>query len=106
MNTSRTIKVFASASVGNMSVGFDVLGCALNKPGDIIEMKMTEGKEIRITEITGDNGKLPKELLKNTAGIAVAKMLEHLKLKPGIEIKLHKQMPINLMLTTSLKAIS
>lgn len=91
---SKTVKVFAPASVGNMSVGFDVLGCALNEPGDVIEMKLTDGDEVKIVEITGDNGKLPKELLKNTAGIAVAKMLEHLQLTPGIDIILHKKMPI------------
>lgn len=91
---SKTVKVFAPASVGNMSVGFDVLGCALNEPGDVVEMTLTDGDGVRITEITGDDGKLPKELLKNTAGIAVAKMLEHLKLKPGVDIRLHKKMPI------------
>ena len=91
---SRAVKVFASASVGNMSVGFDVLGCALNEPGDVVEMTLTESNEVRIVEITGDNGKLTKELLENTAGIAVTRMLEHLDLKPGIDIRLHKKMPI------------
>jgi homoserine kinase len=86
------IKVFAPASVANVAVGFDVLGFALEKPGDEIIGRVVDTPGVHIAEITG--GKLPKEAEKNTAGFAVLKMLEHLGEKNvGIEMRIHKKMP-------------
>jgi homoserine kinase len=87
------IKVFAPASIGNIGVGFDILGCALDKPGDEIVVALTDAHEgLRITRITG--GKLPMEPEKNTAGFAALKLLEHLgESKRGIDMEIHKKMP-------------
>jgi homoserine kinase len=50
---------------------------------------------IRINEITGDDGRLPKEVLKNTAGIAIMKYLEFIgQPDQGFELSLHKDMPL------------
>ncbi len=92
MNTE--LKVFAPASVANVAVGFDLLGFALEKPGDEITVRLSEKPGLRITKITGDDGKLPYELEKNTAGFAAMKLLEHLgESKRGIELEIHKKMP-------------
>jgi homoserine kinase len=89
------IKVFAPASVGNAGVGFDVMGFALERPGDEVIVRFCEKSGLRITLITGAKGKLPYEPEKNTAGFAALKLLEHLgETNRGIEMELHKKMPI------------
>ncbi len=88
------IKVFAPASVANVAVGFDILGFALEKPGDEIIARFSDKPGLRITKITGAKGKLPYELEKNTAGFAAMKLLEHLgETGRGIELEIHKKMP-------------
>ena len=88
------IKVFAPASVGNAGVGFDIMGFALEKPGDEIIARFSDQPGLRIIKITGADGKLPYEVEKNTAGFAALKLLEHLgEEKRGIELEIHKKMP-------------
>ncbi|MFT5165567.1 MAG: homoserine kinase [Saprospiraceae bacterium] len=88
------IKVFAPASVANVAVGFDILGFALEKPGDEIIATFSNTPGLRITKITGDKGKLTYDLEKNTAGYAAMKVLEHLgESGRGIEMEIHKKMP-------------
>ena len=93
-NKSTGIKVFAPASVANVACGFDILGFALDKPGDEIIAKFSEEPGLKITKITGAKGKLPYEVDKNTAGFAAKKLLEFLnKGDIGISLEIHKKMP-------------
>lgn len=88
------LKVFAPASVANVACGFDVLGFALEKPGDEIIVRFSDKPGLRITAITGAKGKLPFEVEKNTAGFAAQRLLEHLgETERGIEMEIHKKMP-------------
>ena len=41
MKTKR-VSAFAPASIGNVSVGFDCLGLALEKPGDIVSIEAND----------------------------------------------------------------
>ncbi|MBK7409727.1 MAG: homoserine kinase [Saprospirales bacterium] len=89
------IKVFAPASVSNVACGFDLLGFALEEPGDEVVVRFADKPGIQITKITGAQGKLPYETDKNTAGVAAQKLLDFLGEKTlGIELELHKKMPI------------
>ncbi|ETZ24304.1 homoserine kinase [Pedobacter sp. V48] len=91
----KSIKVFAPATVANVVCGYDVLGFAVNQPGDEVIMSLTEGKGITISKITGDDGKLPLNPTKNTVSASVQHYLNHIgKPNLGIEIELHKKMPI------------
>jgi homoserine kinase len=91
---SSGIKVFAPASVANVACGFDILGFALEFPGDEIIARLTDGKGVRISRITGDNGRLPKEIDKNTAGVAAQNLLQFLgENDRGIELEINKKMP-------------
>ncbi|MEJ2883391.1 homoserine kinase [Pedobacter sp. GR22-6] len=93
MNDS--IKVFAPATVANVVCGYDVLGFAVNQPGDEVIMRLTGGKGISISKITGDDGKLPLDPDKNTVSASVQHYLNHIgKPDTGIDIELHKKMPI------------
>lgn len=88
------IKVFAPATVANVAVGFDILGFALEKPGDEIIVREGSKPGLVIKEITGAQGKLPLDIMKNTAGYAAYRLLEHIgETDRPIEMDIHKKMP-------------
>ena len=88
------VRVFAPATVANVACGFDVLGFAIEAPGDEVVARHSDKPDLRITKITGDNGKLPKNPEKNTAGVAALDLLRHLGMSDrGIELEIHKKMP-------------
>ncbi len=90
------IKAFAPASVGNIGIGFDSLGLALEQPGDEVIARKSDTPGLRITKITGASGKLPYDPELNTAGVATLRLLQHLgETGRGIELEIHKKMPIN-----------
>lgn len=90
---SKRVRVFAPATVANLACGFDVLGLAIAKPGDEVEMWRTEHAGVRLVQITGDEGKLP--ITNNTAVVAVEAMLKHAGItNVGFEFILHKNMPL------------
>jgi homoserine kinase len=94
INTHSGVKVFAPASVANVACGYDVLGFALEKPGDEIIVKYSDIPGLRITKITGTTKKLPLEVEGNTAGVAGLRLLEALgETEIGIEMEIHKKMP-------------
>jgi len=85
------IKVFAPATIGNIGPGFDVLGLAVKKVGDIIEARKIEEKKVIISEINSPV-ELSKDANKNTAGIAAQEVLKMLNYPGGVELKIHKGM--------------
>jgi len=88
------LKVFAPATVANVGVGYDILGFAIDQPGDEILVKKGSKKGLVITKITGCKKKLPLEVEKNTAGYGALKMLQDLGLEDEpIEMEVHKKMP-------------
>jgi homoserine kinase len=91
---SKSIKVFAPATVANVACGFDVLGFAVDAPGDVVTMSLHYAQSIRIKKISGDGGRLPLQVEKNTAGVAVNAFLEHLHLQQGVEISIEKNLPL------------
>ncbi len=101
MKINQNIKVFAPATVANVACGFDLLGLAINGLGDEIVVKVTDQKGLRISKITGDNGLLPKEIHKNTAGIAAQAVLDHLGVDIGIDLEIRKKMPFGTGLGSS-----
>ncbi len=89
------VHVFAPATVANMVCGFDILGFALDEPGDEVVMSRVDRPGVRIVEITGDDGRLPWDAAKNTVSASVMSFLSHIGREDvGVEIALHKQMPI------------
>lgn len=90
------VKVFAPATVANMICGFDILGFAVDYPGDEVIMHRVDKPGVRIRSIEGDNGRLPLDADKNTVSACVMMLLNHLGLAAeiGVEIELIKHMPI------------
>jgi homoserine kinase len=88
------VRVFSPATVANVACGFDVLGFAIELPGDEIIVRSSSQPGFRITKITGDDGRLPLDPKLNTAGVAALDLLRHLgRADLGIEMEIHKQMP-------------
>ncbi|WP_373564495.1 homoserine kinase [Sphingobacterium sp. E70] len=90
------VRVFAPATVANMICGFDILGFAVEQPGDEVIMRRKEQPGVTIKQITGDDGRLPLDPSKNTVSACVQYLLQALNIasKVGVEIELHKHMPI------------
>lgn len=90
----REMRVFAPATVANVACGFDIFGFALETPGDEVVVRFKSESGVTISKITGDGGILSLDPEKNTAGVGVGKLLQFLKSKQGVEIELHKKMPL------------
>jgi len=90
----KSVRAFAPATVANVCCGFDILGFAVDAPGDEVKLTLREDSLIKITSITGDSGKLPRESEKNTAGVAVISFLKTLASKQGVDIELIKNLPL------------
>ncbi|NIM02015.1 MAG: homoserine kinase, partial [Acidobacteria bacterium] len=87
-------KVFAPATVANLGPGFDVLGLALERPGDTVVVRRADASGVRIASIEGDGGVLPREAARNTAGIAAAEVLRRTEPSAGVELDVIKGMPL------------
>jgi homoserine kinase len=92
---NRSVKVFAPATVANVVCGYDVLGFAVNAPGDEVIMRFRDEPGVTITKISGDDGRLPYDPGKNTVSVSVQHYLNHIgRSDVGVEIELNKKMPI------------
>jgi homoserine kinase len=89
------VSVFAPATVANVASGFDVLGFALDSPGDVATLSRSTQAGVRVISITGDGGKLPRDPNKNTAAVAVTAFLDAVGNPFGVEIALEKRMPLS-----------
>lgn len=94
MAGSDSIRVFAPATVANVTCGFDVLGFAVNSPGDEVVVRKTNDNKITIKAIHGDGGRLTLDPTMNTVSIPVIQFLEKLGINQGLEIELFKHMPL------------
>ena len=89
-----SVRVFAPASVANVAVGYDILGFALNRPGDEVVAYFKDSPGLEITAITGVSRQLPYDVELNTAGYAAKTLLAHLgESGRGIAMEIHKKMP-------------
>lgn len=87
-------KAFSPASVGNVGVGFDILGHVIEGVGDTVNVRRIESPEVRITAIRGTTVDLPLEAAANTAGASLIAMREALALPFGFEIEIDKGIPL------------
>jgi len=86
-------RAFAPASVGNVGVGFDILGHSLAGPGDRVGVRRIADPVVRIAAIRGNQAPLPLEAERNTAGAALIAMRKALALRFGFEIEIDKGIP-------------
>lgn len=88
-------EAYAPASMGNVGVGFDILGLAYEAPGDtvIAEFDNTvQGAYMKAIE--GDEGLLPLESAENCASVAANALLKELAETRGVALTLKKGLPL------------
>src|SRR6188472_3273299 len=91
---TRIARAFAPASVGNVGVGFDILGHSMAGVGDRAEVRVIDEPVVRIAAIDGAVTDLPREPRRNTAGMALLALRETLALPHGFAVSLHKGIPL------------
>ena len=83
------VKVFAPATVANVACGFDVLGFALNHPGDTLIAEKNSDNQLKISAIHNASN-LPLDPKSNVITVAVQAMLDQLGSNQGITFELSK----------------
>jgi homoserine kinase len=89
----KVVSAFAPASVGNVGVGFDILGHTVTGPGDRVTVRRILEPVVRIAAIRGNTLPLPYEAERNTAGMALIALRERLGIPYGFEIEIDKGIP-------------
>ncbi|PIQ36225.1 MAG: homoserine kinase [Lysobacterales bacterium CG17_big_fil_post_rev_8_21_14_2_50_64_11] len=87
---SATATAFAPASIGNVGVGFDLLGHAISGAGDRVSVQRVGTPGVRVRAITGCVTELPLEPERNTAARALQAMIAALELDHGFDIHIEK----------------
>jgi homoserine kinase len=91
--TDRVLTAFAPATVSNVACGFDVLGFPLESPGDEVDARF-DGSDVRIEAIVGDDGRLPLDAARNTAGVAARALLNAIGDRRGVALTIRKGLPL------------
>lgn len=85
---------FAPASVGNVAIGFDILGFAVDALGDRVSVTRTAARGVTIRAVRGVAGELPRDPEKNTAGRALLAMQAAEVADFGFDMQIDKGIPL------------
>jgi homoserine kinase len=85
---------FAPASVGNVAIGFDILGFAVDALGDRVSVARRASPGVAIEAVRGIAGPLPREPGDNTAGRALMALLEATEPGFGLALEIDKGIPL------------
>jgi homoserine kinase len=98
MSKRQHATAFAPASIGNVGVGFDMLGLAIAGPGDRVTVRRVEQRRVTVAEVRGLDGEihpyLSTDANHNTASIAAAALWHDHGNGGGLEIVVHKGVPL------------
>lgn len=85
---------FAPASVGNVAIGFDILGFSVEALGDRVSVARVPAPGVAIRAVRGLAGQLPHEPRDNTAGRALLALLESVQPGFGFILEIDKGIPL------------
>lgn len=85
----KSVKVLCPATVANMVCGFDILGMALNNPRDVMRVRLSDERGIRICH--DDAHGLSTVPEQNVAGVALQALMSELPQPPGFELTIDKR---------------
>ena len=92
------VTAFAPASIGNVAVGYDMLGLALEGVGDHVLARKKDGDNVTIVEVRGLDGEIHPHLATdaehNTASIAAQALWDAHGGAGSVELKVHKGVPL------------
>lgn len=84
----------APASIGNVCVGFDILGQAFDAARDVVSAVREEKPGVRLSEVRGLVTKLPAKPAENTALAAAAAVLDAAGSPFGMRLSIDKGVPL------------
>jgi homoserine kinase len=70
------VTIFSPATIANVGPGFDIMGFAIDRPGDKMSLEITRGNSHRIVNKTQFD--LPLDLDKNAATVSLSAFLDHI----------------------------
>jgi homoserine kinase len=85
---------FAPASVGNVAIGFDILGFAIDALGDRVTVTRRAAPGVEIGSVHGVAGELPHAAADNTAGRALLALQEAVRPDFGLRVEIDKGIPL------------
>jgi homoserine kinase len=85
---------FAPASVGNVAIGFDILGFAVGALGDRVTVTRTAEPGVAIRAVRGVVQDISREARDNTAGRALLALQEALRPDCGFAVEIDKGIPL------------
>ena len=92
------VTAFAPASIGNVAVGFDMLGLALEGVGDRVYAERSAGPGISLAEVRGLDGEphpyLSTDPSQNTGSIAAQALWDAHGGDGGVELRIFKGVPL------------
>ena len=91
----QSARASAPASIGNIGVGYDVLGQAFDVARDTVLARRESEPGIRLGHVTGLVDRLPAAPDANTALAAAAAILEAAGANFGVRIDIDKQIPVS-----------
>jgi homoserine kinase len=91
MSGGASTSAFAPASVGNVGVGFDTLGHAVDCAGDTVTLHPSGEPGVHLGRVSGALSELPAEPDRNTALLA---MLGDHGVDDGVRVDVHKGIPL------------
>lgn len=94
MSAPERATAFAPASVGNVAIGFDILGFAVDALGDRVSVARRSGAGVSIGAVRGVAGPLPQDPRDNTAGRALQALLEARAPGFGFVLEIDKGIPL------------
>jgi homoserine kinase len=85
---------FAPASVGNVGIGFDILGFSVEALGDRVSVARRSAPGVTIGAVSGIAGELPREPRDNTAGRALQALHDAVQPGFGFVLEIDKGIPL------------
>jgi homoserine kinase len=89
ISVKKEVTVFCPATVSNVGPGFDLLGFALERPGDELIVRRNDEGVLRLIDQSGTS--LPLDPAKNVAAIAASALLEELEVSDGFDLVFTKK---------------
>lgn len=98
MKDSEFVTAFAPASIGNVGVGYDMLGLAIKGAGDRVSARRIDATGVNIKEVRGLDGEihpaLSTDATQNTASLAAEALWRDAGASGGVELIVRKGIPL------------
>ncbi len=101
------VAAFAPATVANFGSGFDAFAAAFAEVtrdgsrerkralGDVVSVRRSKKRGVRVVGISGDGGRLPGEPSRNCAAVAASEVLRSFRSPFGLDLFLAKGLPLS-----------